>query len=365
MPGSNRGVLLAVVALAALGFGCSSEKAASGNPEAHARPATPVKVEVASLATVNDSTEYVGTLKSRQSTAVNPDVDGQVTEIFVQSGDRVARGASLMQIDPLKQQAVVHSQEYARAAALANLRYAKQQEERMTKLYAAGVVSKQSLDEAQTALDTAEAQLRSLDAQVKEQQVQLRYYRVLAPTAGIVGDVPVRVGDRVTSATLLTTIDRGGDLEAYIDVPVERAPELRPGLPVEILDGAGKTMAEGRIDFISPEVQSPTQSVLVKSRVKNADGRLRTAQFIRARINWSSHPGIVIPVLAVSRISGQAFGYVAEGKAGSLVARQRMLHLGPMIGNNYVVEDGIKPGDRVIVSGLQYLLDGAPVTVEK
>jgi RND family efflux transporter MFP subunit len=365
MPGSNRAILLTGLALAALGFGCSSEKAASGNPESHARPATPVKIEVASLTTVNDSTEYVGMLKSRQSTAVNPEVDGQVTEIFVHSGDRVARGSPLMQIDPLKQQAVVHSQEFARAAALANLRYARQQEERASKLYAAGVVSKQSLDEAQTALDTAEAQLRSLDAQVREQQVQLRYYRVLAPTAGIVGDIPVRVGDRVTSTILLTTIDRGGDLEAYIDVPVERAPDLRLGLPVEILDGSGNKMAEGRIDFISPEVQSTTQSILVKSRVKNEGDRLRTAQFIRARIIWNSHPGIVIPVLAVSRISGQAFGFVAEGPATSPVARQRVLHLGAMIGNNYVVDSGIKPGDRVIVSGIQYLLDGAPVAVEK
>lgn len=365
MPRSNPTILLALVALAALGLGCHSNQAASGDPGTFAPPATPVKIEVARLTAVKDSTEYVGTLKSRQSTVVNPQVEGQITEIFVHSGDRIARGTPLMQIDPLKQQAVLHSQEFARAAVLANLRYAEQQYERTSKLYAAAVVSKQSLDEAQTALDAARAQLRSLDAQVREQQVELHYYRVLAPTGGIVGDVPVRVGDRVTTSTLLTTIDRPGDLEAYVDVPVERAPELRLGEPVEILDGAGNVIAEGRVDFVSPEVNNQTQSILVKSWVKNDQGRLRTAQFVRARIIWSSHPGILIPVLAVSRISGQSFAFVAEGEGKSLVARQRMLRLGPMIGNDYVVEDGIKAGDRVIVSGIQYLGDGAPIALEK
>jgi len=360
---SSRAILLPLAVLATLGLGCHSQKAAGGDPGASSPPATPVKVQVAQLTAVNDSTEYVGTLKSRHSTVVNPQVEGQVTEIFARSGDRVAQGAPLMQIDPLKQQAVVNSQEFSRAAALANLRYAEQQYERTSKLYDAQVVSKQSMDEAQTALDAARAQLRALDAQVREQQVQLHYYHVLAPTAGIVGDIPVRVGDRVTTSTLLTTVDRPGDLEAYLDVPVERGPELRMGEPVEILDGAGNVMASGQVDFISPEVNNQTQSILVKSRVKNDQGRLRTSQFIHARITWNTHPGILIPVLAVPRISGQSFAFVAEGEGKSLVARQRSLRLGPMIGNDYVVEDGIKPGDRVIVSGIQYLGDGAPIAL--
>jgi RND family efflux transporter MFP subunit len=364
MTGSHRSLVLALVALAAFVPGC--QKSSKGDPGASAGPpAILVKIEVARLSTVNDTTEYVGTLKSRQSTAVNPQVEGQVTVIFVHSGDRVRAGAPLMQIDPVKQEAILRSQEFARAAALANLQYAQKQQERMSRLYADGVVSKQDFDQAQTALDSAKAQLASLDAQVREQQVELHYYRVLAPTSGIVGDIPVRVGDRVTTTTLLTTIDRPGDLEAYIDVPVERAPDLRLNQPVEILDGAGNAIAEGHIDFISPEVNNQTQSILVKSWVRNDQGRLRTSQFVRARIVWSSRPGIVIPVLAASQISGQFFAFVAEGEGKSLVARQRMLRLGPMIGNDYVVLDGIKAGDRVIVSGIQYLVDGAPIALAK
>ena len=92
------------------------------------------------------------------------------------------------------------------------------------------MVAKQELDNAQTAYDAAVAQLQSLTEQVSQQQVELHYYRVAAPMAGIVGDIPVREGDRVTVATLLTTVDEPGSLEAYIYVPAERGREVKPGL---------------------------------------------------------------------------------------------------------------------------------------
>jgi len=101
--------------------------------------------------------------------------------------------------------------------------------------------------------------------------------------------------------------------------------------------------------------------VLVKARIANSNDKLRTAQFIRARVVWGTHLGPVVPVLAVSRIGGQYFAFVAEEQNGKMVARQRPLRLGEMAGNNYVVLDGIKPGDKVVVSGTQFLVDGAPV----
>ncbi len=361
----GRPTLVTAVALMAFAGGCGTDKASSDRSLANQPPATPVKIEIARSTTVDDTSEYVATLKSRHSAVINPEVGGQVIQIYVHSGERVTAGTPLMQIDALKQQATLHSQEYAREAALANLRYAKQQRERVAKLFAEGVVSKQSLDEAQTALEAVEAQVKALEAQVREQQVQLHYYGVLAPTSGVVGDIPVRVGDRVTQSTLLTTVDQPGDLEAYIKVPVERARQLRLKRLVQILDDTGKVAAEGPIDFISAEVDDQTQSVLIKSRVNNPRGLLRTSQFVHARITWSSREGRLIPVLAVSRINGQFFAFVAEGEGRSLVARQRQIRVGQMIGNDYVVLDGIKAGDRIIVSGAQNLVDGAPVVPQK
>jgi len=320
-----------------------------------------VAIEVAHAVQVSDTTEYVATLKSRDSAVIMPEVEGRITQINVHSGERVSAGTVLLEIDPSKQQATVNSQEHNRAAQQANLQWAQQQYDRTKGLADAGVVSKQDLDQALAARDAANAQLHSLDAQVQEQQVQLHYYRVIAPWAGVVGDVPVRVGDRVTTSTMLTTVDKPGSLEAYIYVPIERSGDLKMNLPVQIVDGAGKVLADSRVSFISPEVDNTTQGVLVKATIANHSDQLRTDQFIRARVVWGTHQGPVVPVLAVSRIGAQYFVFIAEDENGKLVAHQKPLHVGDTLGNDYVVLEGVNAGDKVIVSGTQFLVDGMPV----
>jgi RND family efflux transporter MFP subunit len=346
--------------ITALGTACSGSSVSGATPQAD--PAVPVKIQVAQSVPISDTTEYVATLKSRDSASIMPQVEGQITDIYVHSGDRVSPGTVLMQIDPTKQQATVNSQEHSRAAQEANLDYAQQQYNRISALAAAGVVAKQDLDQAKSALDTAQAQLKSLDAQVEEQQTQLHYYRVTAGSTGIVGDIPVHVGDRVTTTTMLTSVDKPGSLEAYVYIPVERSSQLKMNMPVQIVNGSGDVMADSRISFISPQVDNTTQTVLIKSRIANNEDRLRNLQFIRARVIWGTHQGPVVPVIAVSRVGGQYFAFVAEDDKGKLVAHQKAVRIGEMTGNDYVVLDGIKAGDKVIVSGVQFLVDGATVT---
>jgi RND family efflux transporter MFP subunit len=347
---------------AALAAALACSKNPGQNPQAAGMQAMPVKVMEAKGQPVNDASEYVATLKSRDSAVIMPQVEGQVTQIFVHSGDKVAAGGALMEIDPLKQQATVKSQESARAAQQAQLNWAKQQYERSQALSAAGVVSKQDLDQAKATFEAAQAQMEALDAQVSEQQVQLHYYKVTAPRSGIVGDIPVRVGDRVTSATQLTTVDEPGSLEAYVYVPIERSSQLRMNLPVQVLDSSGKVLADTRISFISPQVDNTTQTVLVKARILNGNDALRQSQFIRARVVWGTHQSPEVPILAVSRLAGQYFAFVAEPQSGgAFLAKQRPLTIGETVGNNYEVREGIKPGDKVIISGTQFLRDGAPV----
>jgi RND family efflux transporter MFP subunit len=322
----------------------------------------PVKVQEARATAVDDASEYVATLKSRDSAVIMPQVEGQITKILVHSGEAVASGAPLMEIDPLKQQATVNSQESSRVAQEASLSYAKQQYQRTQSLFAAGVVSRQELDQTKSAMDNAQAQLDSLGAQVREQEVQLHYYRVVAPWAGIVGDIPVHVGDRVAVTTQLTTVDKPGSLEVYLYVPIERSSQLKMNLPVQILDSEGKVLADSRVDFISPQVDNTTQTVLVKARIANSNDALRQSQFIHARIVWGTHQNPQVPILAVSRLGGQYFAFVAEPQnGGSYVARQKPLKIGQTVGNDYEVQEGLKPGDKVIISGTQFLLDGAPV----
>ncbi|HTP44053.1 MAG TPA: efflux RND transporter periplasmic adaptor subunit [Candidatus Acidoferrum sp.] len=351
-------VLSAVVCAVALLAGCG-QKEAAGN---EGTPAVAVKTSAIAPVPIAESSEYLATLKSRHSTVLNPQVEGQITNIFVKSGDHVKAGAALMQIDPIKQQATVGTQEAARAAQEANVHFAQIQWERSQKLFEAGVISKQDYDQARTNLETAQSQLKSLDSQVLEQQAQLHYYRVNAPTDGIVGDIPVRVGDRVTNTTTLTTVDQPGPLEVYINVPVERSKDLKRGQKVELLDSQGAVANETQIDFISAEVDNSTQSVLAKATVKNSADTLRTSQFARTRVIWAVRESLVVPVLAVQRINGQYFAFVVEGSGKSEVAHQKVLRLGDMIGNNYPVLEGLKPGDRVVIEGAQNLVDGTPVT---
>lgn len=354
---ATRLVLLACVGLWAVGCG---EKTSAGGPGGGA-PAMPVQVQIAQSVRIPVSTEYLSVLKSRQSAAINPQVEGQITAIFVKSGDSVSKGTPLLQIDPLKQEATLSSQEAARAGQEATLRLAKVNLDRAQKLYAAGVNSKQDLDNAQSAYDAAEAQLKALSDQVEQQKVELRYYRVSAPADGIVGDIPVHVGDRVAVTTMLTTIDLPGALEAYIYIPADHAKDLRVGLPVRLLDEAGNSVSDTHITFVSPQVETDTQTVLAKAAVENPRDKLRIAQQVRAQVTWSSQEGPVVPVLAVQRINGQAFAFVSVTEGKSTIARQKLLKLGDTFGDNYAVLDGLKPGDHIIVSGTQFLQDGMPV----
>jgi RND family efflux transporter MFP subunit len=339
--------------------GCG--KTSAGDPKAGGAPqAMPVQVKIAQAQSVPETSQYLSILKSRHSANINPQVEGYITKIYVNSGDRVTPGTPLIQIDPLKQLATVSSQEAAKAAQEATVRYAQIQLDRERKLYAAGVVPKADVDNALTSYDAAVAQLKALSDQVSQQEVELHYYRVTAPMGGTVGDIPVRVGDRVAVTTLLTTVDEGGSLEAYIYVPADKARGLRLGLPVRLTDDAGVKLAETQLTFVSPQVDTETQTVLAKALVPNPHG-LRVAQQVRAQVVWSTHEGTVIPILAVTRISGQFFAFLAVKDGNNTVARQRLLKVGDTFGNDYVVLDGIKPGDHIITSGLQFLQDGMPV----
>jgi RND family efflux transporter MFP subunit len=235
---------------------------------------------------------------------------------------------------------------------------------RLQALVAAGAISRQEFEQAQNQLHTAEARLAALNAQVHEEQVELQYYRVTAPQAGVVGDIPIRAGDRITKSTAITTIDDNNSLEAYIQVPLDRAPDVRVGLPVQLLDTDGKVIATNPISFVAPRVDDATQTVLVKSALRERPPSIRTEQFVRSRIVWRSAPGLTVPITAVTRINGKYFCFVVESAATGTVARQRPIEVGDLVGNDYTVKSGLAAGERVIVSGIQKIGDGAPVKPE-
>jgi RND family efflux transporter MFP subunit len=326
--------------------------------------AMPVKLAIIAVAPVPETSTYVAVLRSRKSITLQPQVEGQVHKILVSSGDQVNAGDALMDIDPSRQQAAVNSGEAVRASKLAAVRYAQQQYERLQTLVAGGAASQQEVDQAKSSLESAQADLDSLGALVRQQEVTLRYYHISAPANGVVGDIPVHEGDYVTPQTKLTTLDQNTALEAYINVPEERAVDLRMDLPVDMIDATGTVVAQSKVSFISPQVAEDTQSILVKCLIDNSKSTLRAGQFIRARITWSDAPGPLVPSLAVTRLNGQTFVFVAtpgEDKSKPLTVHQTPVVLGSLIGNDYAVHAGLKGGEQVVVSGIQKLRDGAPV----
>ena len=399
----------------------------------------PVAITNPNTTTVRDSSEYLATLTSRQAITVQPQVGGRITQILVQAGDRVTAGTPLIQLDAAEQQAQVSGNAAAiaaanadlaaaqadldaarraldalkanRAARQADLTFNREEFQRFQELETQGATSRQTLDEKQNALQQAQAGLSQIDADIRAQdaaiaraqaniirsrktrdqaiasanqsQVQLQYYSVTAPITGIVGDIPVKVGDVVETSTALLNLAQNQQVEIQLQIPQEKSDQLRTGLPVQLVSPTGQPLKTGSIFFIAPSVDPQTQAIQAKAVFDNGDGKLRTNQRVRARVIWATRPGVLVPTAAISRLAGQNFVFTAVpasqasceappagGPGGpppgapdpsQLVAQQKPVELGQIIGNNQEILKGLSRGDRVITSGLLQLQDCMPI----
>jgi len=374
---------------------------------------TPVAVGRVEEQQIEETSEFMASLGSQQVASIRPQVSGQVTRVLVQLGSQVAAGAPLFEIDSRQQQAAVAGQTAGIAAAQANLEsgrallsqlradrmrleaaaeFAREQHERNLRLLAEGAISQAQADQSSRDLRQAEAALAAQQEQIRaqeaailraerevqqaqaeaeRQQVQLQFFQVTAPFAGIVGDVLVRQGDYVTPQTVLTTLTQTQALELNLNIPLQRAPQLRIGTPVQILDSRGEVIGSSQISFIAPEANAATQSVLAKALLENPAGQLRSAQFVRTRVIWEERPALLVPVTAVARLGAQTFVYTvqtteppAEGMPPGAVAVQRPVQLGSIYGNSYEVLEGLEANEPIVLSGLQKIRDGAPIVDE-
>ena len=344
--------------MALLATGCQKKPAAAAGPAMQGHPVQTVTVAMEPVA---QSSEYVATIKSRRSATLQPQVSGSLTEIYVRSGDHVQAGKPLVEIDPRQQQAEVASLRATERQKKALFDYDTIELDRQHKLFDAGVSSRDTFEQAQQAFENAKADYEAAVESRKTQEQLLGYYTVRAPFDGVVGDIPVHVGDYVSTSTVLTTVDENKELEAYVYIPTERAAEVRMGLGIDLTDSSGKVLEDTAVDFISPEVDSTLQGILVKAPVKSGPEILRNAQIVKARVIWSTKPMAVVPVLAVIRQGEQSFVFVIEKQNGMAVAHRTPVVLGDTVENNYSIVSGLSAGDRVIVTGTQFLVDGMPV----
>ncbi len=346
---------------AALAVGVSG---CGGKPAAKAAP-PPREIEVVQLAPseVRDTSEYLGSLMSRQSVNVLPQVAGYVRRIHVRPGQKVEAGAPLIDVDAREETAALETARAQRTSSEVNLEQARRTRARLESLYKEGLASAQELEQSRAQVEALEANTRAAAATESQREVQLGFNTVRAPIAGTVGDVLVRMGDFVSATTPLTSVAQADVLEVSVAVPSERARALRPETPLEVLDSQGKVVISSPIFFVAPQADPRTQLVEVKAAFRNTVG-LRPSELVRARLVYSTRQALQLPALAVVRQSGQPFALVVAEKEGKTVVERRPVKLGALGEMAYVVEGGLKEGEQVAVTSLQALRHGAPVKVK-
>lgn len=397
---------------------------------------SPVSLETATTETVRESSEFIGSLEADGSSTIRSEITGRISQIFVEEGERVTAGTPLVQLNPERREADVAAVQAAvnsaraiqanasaqlealraeRVAQAANVELQDNNLRRVSRLVEAGALAQQDLEDAQRDRETAIATLNALDRRIDAAQASLDEARsgldqaqananrattelqdtlITAPFDGVVGDIPVSAGDVVSTSDPLTSLTRNQVMTLRLSVPIERAPELRVGQRVELIDANGAANQAGEVTVISPTVEANAQTIQVSARFDNQGGQLRDGQFVQARLIWQEQPGVLVPSSAISRLAGESFIFVAEpaaeangdspngggpppeaapggppgadsgdnGNSQPLVAVQRQVQLGSIQGNSYPVIEGLEPGELVVVSGILNLFDGSPIT---
>ncbi len=368
----------------------------------------PVQWQTLKTSTLQDSTEYVGTLEAEQTVALKPQIDGRIQQILVKPGDRVTHGKPIFILDPgqtapqlVSAQASLNSAIAARntatqqlgvsqsqlASAQSQYKLAKINNQRYQYLAKQGAIAQASADQYATALQVqadaikqaknqvnasqsgvkqGEANVQKAQADINNAQVSVNYKRVNAPISGSVGNITLKVGDYVSTGQTLTNINQNSVFDLQIPIPLLRSNQLHSGLVVQLLDPTSNHLLNsGKIYFVASQTDPSTQTILTRARFTNANGMLRDAQYVKARVIWHSKPGVLIPVDAVTTIGGNNFVFVAENQAVNgkqqVIAHEVSVTLGAIQGQNYQVIQGLKPDAKVITVGITKLKDGAAV----
>ncbi|WP_438480299.1 efflux RND transporter periplasmic adaptor subunit [Oleiharenicola lentus] len=364
--------MVAALALGTLA-GCSKKDAA---PVAQAHPATEVGVVTLSPQAVTLSRELPGRTSAFRVAEVRARVSGIVLKRLFTEGSEVKEGQPLYQIDPAPYQAALDSAKAQLARAEANSASAKLQADRYRDLVNARAVSQQEYDNANAQQLASTADVAAGKAAVQTAQINLNYTNVLAPISGRIGRSDVTEGAYVQSgaATLLTTIQQIDQL--YVDVSQSSSELLRlqEDLKSGRLTRAGEGQARvtlvldnnrhyseaGTLQFADVSVDASTGTVLVRALVPNPNRELLPGMFVRAHLEEGVNPtALLVPQQGVTRNQrGEPTALVVG--AGNKV-ETRVLHTERVVGNQWLVTDGLKAGDQVIVQNLQKIRPGADV----
>ncbi len=358
IPASLRLAALAVLCLTGLS-GCDSRAQGGGAP-----PAVPVDVAAAVQRTLPDVEEFTGRLEAANRVEIRPRIAGAIEQVHVKDGAAVARGALLFTIDPRPYQAEVARSEAALATARAQARLADKELQRANTLLSQQAVSRQEAEQLAASLETAQAAVQQAEAAVRTARLNLEYTAVRAPLAGSVSRIDVTLGNFVNDQRVLTTLVGRGPVHAYFEVGeqtylrLRRAPDVQREVRMGLADEAALPR-KGRVDFIDNQLNPQSATIRLRSSFDNADGLLLPGLFARLRVTTSApRPVVLTPDRAIGTDQNRKFVWVV---GPDKLPQPRPVTLGALVDGMRVLESGVKPGEEIVVGGLQRVRPGQPV----
>ena len=313
-------------------------------------PAAGVPVEVVKVATASlpQSITTVGSLRSDESVTIRPEVAGRIAAINFQEGQRVAKGAVLLRLDPSINEAEL-------LQARANLKLARSKYERAVDLSKSNFISGQARDEAENNLRVAEAAVALVEARLAKTEIR-------APFTGVIGLRSVSIGDYVKEGADIVNLESIDLLKVDFRVPEVYMRQVKAGQPLQVALDAypGKTF-EGRVFAVNPLLDAAGRAVVIRAQVKNADASLRPGMFARVRLITSeSADSLVVPEQALVPQGSEQFVFkVVDGRAV-----RAKVEVGQRRDGKVEMVSGVTAGEVVVVSGHQRLRDGVPVVVK-
>lgn len=360
--GSRAAVLAgSLLVLAALVAGCGGPAdAQQGGPP----PAAPVSVAPAVERQVSDREEFSGRIEASEFVELRPRVAGTIERVHFVDGAAVRKGELLFTIDPRPFQAEVARATSQRAAALSRAELAKSELARAQQLLDAQAVSRQEFDQLTSGSRTAEADIAAAEAALRVAQLNLGYTEVRAPIAGRVSRAHVTAGNLVSAEVVLTTIAGVDKVYAYFDgseqtyLRVRAANDKAPKVRMGLADEPGFPH-EGRVDFVDNRLNPQTGAIRLRASFDNASGRFTPGLAARLTMATSApYAATLVPDRAIGTDQSKKFVYVV---GADNQPQFREVRLGALDGAMRVVQGGVKPGENVIVDGLQRVIPGLPV----
>ena len=294
--------------------------------------------------TVIDAILATGSVEAVQSIELRPEVQGRLVEILAREGTEVSEGAPLFRVDDAELRAIVDQLTAERDRAASALGRTKE------------LIEQNAASQAD--FEEAEANARSREAQLALQQVRLERTVVRAPFAGVVGARLVSLGDFISSATRLTTLQTVDPQRAVFQVPERYAERLAVGQIVTFRVASLDRVLSGRVDFVDPVVQVPARTILIKARVPNGNRALKPGMFVEASLATEVRPeAIVVPEDAILPLEGADYVWVVSDGTAS----RRQVTLGVRKPGFVEIQEGLESGEQVVVGGLQMIYEGASV----